>query len=34
MISHRVEENQLSNLIEVLAPFISYTGDGARQSQW
>jgi hypothetical protein len=27
MISHRVEENQLSELIEVLTPFISCTVD-------
>ncbi len=33
MVSHRVEENQLSGLIEVLAPLSSYTVDGARQSQ-
>jgi len=34
MIPHRVEENQLSDLIEILAPFSSYTVDGARQFQW
>ncbi len=33
MVSHRVEVNQLSGLIEVLAPLSSYTVDGARQSQ-
>jgi len=30
MISHRVEENQLSNLIEVLAPFTSRTATPPR----
>ena len=38
MISHRVEENQLSDLIEVLAPFTRSTRDrfsraGARWRQ-
>ncbi len=34
MISHHAEESQLSDLIEVLAPFTSYTVDGAKPSQW